>query len=41
MIFFNVYSWDIPDSIVSIEDAGGVLQLIEYDGIFINGIKVD
>ncbi|CAB4433664.1 unnamed protein product [Rhizophagus irregularis] len=38
--FFNVYSWDIPDSIVSIEDAGGVLQMIEYDGIFINGIKV-
>ncbi|GBC09654.1 hypothetical protein RclHR1_09010007 [Rhizophagus clarus] len=38
--FFNVYSWDIPDSIVSIEDAGGVLQMIEYDGIFINGIKI-
>ncbi|CAI2170489.1 7933_t:CDS:1 [Funneliformis geosporum] len=39
--FFNVYSWDIPDSIVSMEDAGGVLQMIEYDGIFINGVKVD
>ncbi|RIA95327.1 hypothetical protein C1645_816821 [Glomus cerebriforme] len=39
--FFNVYSWDIPDSIVSIEDAGGVLQMIEYDGIIINGIKID
>ncbi|CAG8567905.1 8309_t:CDS:1, partial [Funneliformis mosseae] len=39
--FFNVYSWDIPDSIVSMEDAGGVLQMIEYDGIFVNGVKVD
>ncbi|CAJ0628654.1 165_t:CDS:2 [Entrophospora sp. SA101] len=39
--FVNVYSWDLPDSISATEDAGGVLQMIEYDGMLINGIRVN
>ncbi|CAG8501365.1 17107_t:CDS:1 [Acaulospora morrowiae] len=39
--FVNVNFWDLPDSISATEDAGGVLQMIEYDGIYINGVKVN
>ncbi|CAG8531152.1 11827_t:CDS:1 [Acaulospora colombiana] len=39
--FINVNSWDLPDSLSATEDAAGVLQMIEYDGIYINGVKVN
>ncbi|CAG8494812.1 17048_t:CDS:2, partial [Racocetra persica] len=34
--YVNIYPWDLPDSISATEAAGGVLQMIEYDGIYIN-----
>jgi len=39
--FVNIYPWDLPDSISATEAAGGELQMIEYDGIYINGVRVN
>ena len=39
--FVDVVDWELPDSISATADAGGVLQMIEYDGILINGVRVN
>ncbi|CAG8533574.1 3069_t:CDS:2 [Ambispora leptoticha] len=39
--FIDVVRWDLPDKISATEDAGGVLQMIEFDDIFVNGIRVN
>ncbi|CAG8549814.1 8747_t:CDS:1 [Ambispora gerdemannii] len=39
--FINVERWDLPDKISATEDAEGVLQMIEFDDILINGIRVN